>query len=95
MTDTNNDTTAAPASTATAPAHIVSARLSDLQILNWVNNMIPTIQQYTGRTDQTFIRIEWTPEAALFNATYPEDAPPAVEGEASGSVPAPAEEPAS
>lgn len=75
MTDTTNttDPTTPPPAAPTTNVHAVSARKSDLDILNWVNNMIPSIQQYAGRTDQLLIRIEWTPDAALFNAVYPED----------------------
>lgn len=83
MTDTTTpaDTPAAP------PVQTVRMQASskDLAVLNWIQNMIPTIQSHAGRNDQLWIRIEWTPEEVLFNATYPEDI-------TEGTEPAPAPE---
>jgi len=74
MTDTN--TTPAPNPNVVS----IAANTSDLDVLNWLQTMVPTIQQKTGRSDQLWIRLEWTPKQVLFTAQYPEDVAP--EGEA-------------
>lgn len=67
----------------------ISAKKSDLDILNWMANMIPIIQERLGRSDQEIVRLEWTKDGkVLCTALYPTDPAPATT-----DVPEPAEEP--